>query len=158
MGVLLTRDLIEHIEGGCSIAVASRDAELRPDCMRGFGATVSPDGAVITLYLYAPLARRMRANLEQNGCIAATFNRIVDHYTVQVKGRVRAIREATPADEETSSRYLVAFAEQVSLVGLPRSVVRRVRSRPAIAVEVEPLEAFLQTPGAGAGRKMDGTR
>ena len=155
VAIRLSREMMELIESGVSMVVGTRDQALRPECMRAMGATVCPGAESLKLYLQAQLAGRTRANLESNGLVAVTFSRIPDHHTVQLKGKVRSIREATAEDEAQSDRYLVAFAEQVALAGLPRSVVRCVRTRPSLTVEVEPHEIFLQTPGAGAGRRLD---
>lgn len=155
MAVRLSREMIELIESGVSMVIGSRDDALRPECLRALGATVSPGAETVSVYLQAFLAGRTRANFETNGLVAVTFSRILDHYTVQLKGKVRSVREATAEDEAMSDRYLVAFAEQLALAGLPRSVVRRVRTRPGLTVEIEPQEIFLQTPGAGAGRRLE---
>jgi hypothetical protein len=156
MAVRLSREMIELIESGVSTIVGSRDSNLRPECTRGLGSTVSADGTTVSVILYEPLAKRMRDNLEENGLIAVTFSRIFDHRSIQLKGTVRTIRQGTAEDEAISGRYVIAFAEAVSLAGLPRSVVRRVRTKPAIVVELEPTDLFLQTPGKDAGRRMEG--
>jgi hypothetical protein len=158
MAVRLTRDLVDFVESGVSIIIGSRDARLRPECARGLGAAVSADGTVVTALLHAPLAARMRANLEDNGLVAVTFSRILDHRTIQLKGRVVALREGSPDDDAIAARYLVAFAEQVSFAGLPRSVVRRVRTTPTLAIDFQPTDLFLQTPGPNAGRRMEDAR
>ncbi|NUO50162.1 MAG: hypothetical protein HOV80_15015 [Polyangiaceae bacterium] len=155
MAVRLSPDMIEFVESGVSTIVGSRDANLRPECTRGLGSTVAADGTV-SVILYEPLADKMRANLEENGLIAVTFSRIFDHRSIQLKGTVRTIRKGTAEDEAISDRYVHAFAEAVSIAGLPRSVVRRVHTKPAIVVEIEPTDIFLQTPGKDAGRRMEG--
>ncbi len=137
------------------MVIGSRDEQLRPEGLRAFGASVRPGAGTVAVYLQAKLADRTRKNLEANGAVAVTFSRVLDHYSVQIKGRALAIRAATAEDEAMSDRYLVAFAEQLAFAGLPRSVIRRIRTRPGLVVEVEPLELFLQTPGAGAGRRVE---
>ena len=155
MAVRLSPEMIELVESGVSTIVGSRDANLRPECTRGLGATVAPDGESVSVILYEPLAGRMLDNLRDNGLIAVTFSRIFDHRSIQLKGKVRTIRKGTPEDEAISDRYLNAFAEAVSLAGLPRSVVRRVHTKPSIVIELEPTDIFLQTPGKDAGRRME---
>jgi len=155
MAILLGEPLVEFLESGVSIVVGSRDANNRPECARGLGVKVADDRRTLSLYLNAALAERMRADFADNGRIAIGFSRIVDHRAVQLKGRVIGMRPATEADHAVQDRYLAAFAEQVSYAGLPRSVVRSVRLRPALAVELEVDELFHQTPGPGAGRRIE---
>ncbi len=153
MGVSFSREMTELIESGVSILVGTRDAALVPDCMRGIGAAVLSSSRV-ALYLYEPLAKRAIANIADNGLLAVTFSRIIDHRSIQLKGRVIQVRAATLDDEALSQRYLIAFSEQVALAGMPRSVIRRVHTSPGVVVELEATDAFLQTPGPGAGRRM----
>lgn len=156
MPAQLTREMIEFIESGVSMCVGSRDDDLRPEVARALGATVSADGATVSFYLQAPLAVKMRENLAKNGLVAVTFSRILDHRTIQLKGSVRSLRAATAADEADAHRYMTAFGEQLLLTGLPRSVVRRVRVSPGLVVTFAPTDIFVQTPGPGAGRRMEG--
>lgn len=153
--VHLSEDWVEFLESGVSMLVGSRNAELRPDCTRALGVTIGADRTTMTVFLNAALTQRMQADFADNGRIAATFSRPTDHRTVQVKGRVLAVRPTSDADRAVQERYLGAFAEQVAVVGLPRSVIRRVRVSPGIAVEVAIEDVYLQTPGPGAGRRLE---
>jgi hypothetical protein len=155
MPVRLSDELIDFLEGGVSITVGSRDAASRPECARGLGVTVGADRQTLTVFLNEALAGRMRADFEDNRQIAVGFSRIVDHRGVQLKGKVRNMRPATQAESAVQERYLAAFAEALSLAGLPRAVVRGLRLQPALAVELEVEDIFNQTPGAGAGRRME---
>lgn len=146
-------EVFELIRGGAPMAVATADAERRPSCLRGLGADPGP-GRTLTVYVNATLAGRMRADLEVNPRIAVTLSRLPDLRSIQLKGVVRAVRPATAHDHAIRARYLEALAEQLSLAGLPRSLVRRVVAEPCLAIELEAQELFEQTPGAGAGRVL----
>lgn len=155
MSVRLSDELVDFLEGGVSILVGSRDAGLRPECARGLGVVIGADRQTMTVFLNEDLAARQRADFEDNRQIAVGFSRIVDHRSVQLKGVVTTIRPATEQENAVQERYAAAFAEALSLAGLPRSVVRNVRLTPALAVEFEISDIFNQTPGAGAGRRME---
>jgi hypothetical protein len=150
----LTEELVEFIESGVSLLVGTRDASLRPECLRGVGAAVSADRKRLTVYLSSATAERTLSNLEQNGEIAVSFSRIIDHRTIQAKGKVVGIRPSGPDDRLIQERYLASFVEQVYLVGLPRTITRRLRISPSVAVDFEIREMFAQTPGPGAGRRI----
>jgi hypothetical protein len=155
MPALLSDSLIELIESGVGIEVGTRDQQNVPEAQPALGAKVNHREATITLFLQAPLAARTRTNVEANGLVAVTFSRILDSFSVQLKGTARVVGEASAEHHAIAERYLVAFAEQLSIVGVPRSVTRRIRLRPGLVLEFTPLEVFQQTPGAGAGRRVE---
>lgn len=151
----LTEQHVELIESGASILIGTRDAALCPECLRGLGAAVHPSREAVTVYANAALAERTLANAALGEPIALTFSRIWDHYTIQLKGPVIETRPATEAERALQERYLAAFAEQLNLVGLPRSVTRQVRLWPSVALTASVRELFLQSPGPGAGRRLE---
>ncbi len=153
-GPRLTEALVELLESGVSMAAGTCGAELEPECVRGLGAHVSPDRRRVTLLLNGALCERLRCHVADNPRIAVAFSRIHDHHTIQLKGRVLSIRDGDEDDEAAVARYLVAFAEQLALAGLPRSVVRQVRCCPCIALTLVVEEIFDQTPGPEAGRRL----
>lgn len=148
-------EVFELVRGGAPMAIATADAAQRPSCLRGLGAEAGPN-CTLTVYVNAALAERMRADLEANPRIAVTFSRLPDLRSIQLKGVVRAVRPTTPHDHAIQAHYLEALAEQLSLAGLPRSLVRRVVAQPSLAIELQAQELFEQTPGAGAGRRLGG--
>lgn len=152
--VALPGDLVEFIESGVSMLVGTRDAGLRPECMRGSGATVARDRRSITLLLNELTGTRTLENVKNGSPIAITFSRPMDHRTVQVKGRVRTVRPGTPAEHQIAQRYLSAFVESLYAVGMSRALSRRMRVEPCVAVELEVMELFQQTPGPDAGKPL----
>lgn len=147
--------MLEFLEGGVSLLVGSRDDALRPDCQRGLGLRIEGQPGTLTVFLHGELGVQARANFEANGVIAVTAARIADHHTLQLKGRVLDVTAATEDDLPLQEGYRAALAESLALAGLARSVVRRLRLRPGLAVRFEVFEAFDQTPGVGAGRRME---
>ncbi len=153
----LSKELVELIEGGTSILVGTRDAALRPELVRGVGALVGPDRASLTVFVPAELAARTLANLEHNGAIAVTFSQLSNHRTVQVKGKLRSLRRSRKNERPHLERYVAAFAEQVHFTGCSRRIVRRLRFWPSVALEIAIRDLFAQTPGPGAGRRIEMT-
>ena len=155
MAVRLSEELVEFIESGVSMLVATRDAALRPEVQRAVGAVVSADRASLTVYLTRGVSDRTLANLENNGQIALSSSRPYDHRGIQIKGRMLSIRDSTEADRVPQERYLAGFVENVYIVGLPRSVMRQLRIYPSVAVTMSIENVFVQTPGPGAGRRLE---
>ena len=156
MSAQLSKELVELIEGGVSMQVATRDASLRPEVLRATGVAVGPDRTRLTVYLPAQLAERTLANLEDNGLLALTLSHVIDHRTLQLKGKLVSLRRTRRNEKAIQERWLAAFAEQLHMVGFSRRTARRLRYWPSVAVEIELSDVFVQTPGPAAGRRLEG--
>ena len=55
--------MIELLESGVSIGIASRDAELRPECGHGLGLRVAPDRGAVTVYVNEDTSARLVQSL-----------------------------------------------------------------------------------------------
>jgi hypothetical protein len=153
--VVLPADLVEFVESGVSVLVGTRDSQLRPQATRAFGATVHEGRKGITIYLLESVSRVTLADLRDNGEVAVTFSRPIDHRSIQLKGRVIDIEPTTEAEQRVQERYLAAWVEHLFVVGLPRGIGRRMQLRPSFAVRIALHALFHQTPGPDAGRRMD---
>lgn len=155
---IVSEDLAELFESGVSILVGTRDASLVPEATRGCGAIVHPDRRRLTIFLPTSVAGRAVANLEDNGKIAVGFSRVLDHRTIQVKGKLEGTRPATDAEREVIARYHVAYAEMIYMVGIPRARTRTMNVWPSVAITFEVTDIFHQTPGPGAGERLKVSR
>lgn len=155
MPAQIPKELLELVEGGASILVGTRDAALRPECLRAVGAELGPDRSTLVVYVPSELAARTIANLESNGAIAVTFSQISNHHTLQVKGKLRTLRRSRKNERGLQERWLAAFTEQLHMTGFSRRIGRRLRYWPSVALELEIDELFTQTPGPGAGRRIE---
>jgi hypothetical protein len=151
----IPEELVDFFEGGTSILVGTCDAAQRPENARAVGARVARDRRRIEIYLNEATAARTLANLKTNPRIAVCFCRPIDHRTVQVKGRALSSRTADDSEKVVVERYLSAFVEALYLVGMTRSLTSRLGRWPSVVVELEVSELFHQTPGPGAGRRLD---
>jgi hypothetical protein len=145
------RDLLAR---GVAVVVASRDDRFRPSIARGWGVSVSTDGAEVTLCVAAPADSRMRTNLESNGAIAATFSLPTTYRTAQLKGQMTAIREPSPQQLAIADRHARAFSEEAEAVGLPPGFGWRLKEPDLVAVSFRVSEVYDQTPGPNAGARM----
>ena len=92
------------MESGVSLLIGTRSAELRPTGRRAFGAKIDAANSSATVFLPAFGAEIALANLKDNGQIAATFARSMDHRALQIKAKRRL--------------HLVFFERQVMESGL----------------------------------------
>lgn len=155
--VLITPELASFFESGTTLIVGTRDACMVPECVRALGVSVQPDGGEVTAYLPEVTAGVTLANLRDNGWIAMCFTRISDHRSIQVKGRVVAIRPATGAERAVIDAHRAALSEAMGWAGVPTRTVLRFAHWPAQAVRFAVDALFVQTPGPGAGDALAGS-
>ena len=148
----LTAELVDYMESGVSLLVGTRDAALRPASARAFGVEVSAPSGTATVFVAAAGSQTTLSNLRDNGRLALTFSRPIDHRSLQVKGRVLSITETDERQHRLQDRYFGRFAEGLIFTGLQQSLLRRIRYFPSYAVHFRIESMFDQTPGPGAGR------
>jgi hypothetical protein len=117
---------------------------------------VWPGASQLTVYLAAATSGACVADLRENGRLAVTFSWPATHRTVQIKGSVREVREATQEERAFIEEYRERFAQGLAPAGLPLRLTRRLHCWPAFAVDVDIDAVFGQTPGPGAGARMSG--
>lgn len=148
-------DLVEFLESGVSILVGTRDPGGRPEVARGVGASLAPGRDAMTLYLQQVWGARALANLRASRELAVTFSRPLDNLSVQLKGPCVRFLEPEEADRAVVERYHVSYSEQLLMVGLPRTLTGRIQVWPAAGVTFEIRDLFSQTPGPGAGGRLE---
>jgi hypothetical protein len=150
----LTDEVIELLTSGAIMSIATRDAALTPECVPAMGVRVHRDRRALTVYVPDAASGETLANLAHNGQIALTASRPVDEKSMQLKGRVLAMRAGDPTDRAGIEVYRGALAEQLAFVGLPRAITRRLTWWPSTAIDFAVDDVFVQTPGPGAGNRL----
>ncbi len=151
---MIPPSIVELLHAGVSVNVGTRDAQLMPECTRGWGIWVGTNQDSVTLLLTESASERTLANLRENGLIAVTCSRPTDHVTCQLKGTVTRLRPATSRDYERQGQWRRAFLGELMAVGVPTEQADAIIMQPAVAVEVQVTGVFAQTPGPGAGERV----
>jgi len=151
----LSTELSAFVESGIAIQVGTADARGRPDGARAFGVHVAPDRSALTVYVGAPMLGENVRNLRENPRVAVCFSRPADHRTIQVKGRVLEVRDAAEDERRHVERYRAASADTLAQVGVPARIWLAAVAWPATAIRLSVDEGFVQTPGPGAGARLD---
>ncbi|UJR86559.1 pyridoxamine 5'-phosphate oxidase family protein [Sandaracinus amylolyticus] len=150
---MLSAELVDVLESGPSMLIATRDAQRMPECTRAVGVVVR-GSARITIYVPRSVGARAVANLATEPRIALTFSRPHDHRTYQLKGTTTAVRDAGDDERAIVEAYRASFAVALDVVGIPRRVTMRVATWPAVAIDLDVTDVFDQTPGPAAGARL----
>jgi len=136
----------------------TRDRDLVPSGCRVSAWRVNPDGHTMTLFIPEPLVDRVIASLEENGQLAVTVGEHPTHETYQMKGKYLSHRAVEVDDLPLVARFrerLVRAIRSEIPPGIPEAFVGGFAVHdPAVAVDMEIREVYLQTPGPGAGGRL----
>jgi hypothetical protein len=149
--MLSEESIARQIAPGRSVLVGTVDPAGRPACCRGVGLRLAEDRQGVTVYLPVATGAETVANLATTGRIAVVSSEPLSHETLQLKGRIQAVRIAAAEEEALVRECLERFADALDQVGLPRAVTRTLACWPAFAVDVAVEAVFDQTPGPRAG-------
>jgi hypothetical protein len=148
---------VAFAESGLSLLVGTCGVDLAPDCVRAAGVRIWPDACRLTVLVPHATSATSIANLRANPRLALTGSQIPSHTTIQIKGKVLAVRDGDAADHDLALRYRVTLAAAFAGIGqLPRNGLR-FNVWPAWAVDLEIETVFEQTPGPKAGARMGQT-
>jgi hypothetical protein len=145
------------IQGGVSIAAASRDSHNVPVTSRALGCRASGNRHKVTLLFSRQQAESLMNAISSNGAIAVVFSQPSSHVSIQVKGSDAAQAASRTQDVQVFKRYAEAFVKEVIPLGYPEGLIRTLLwADPAdlVTVTFTPTAAFLQTPGPRAGESL----
>ncbi len=134
----------------------TRDHDLVPHGHRIVGWQVGSDHETLTCLVPALFTDHLLESLEDNGHFAVTIEEFPSHETYQFKGRTLRHRNIGDEDRAVHARLRQRFALGVRAVfaEMPAEVLHAYFLEPAIAVELQVQEIYLQTPGPGAGTRL----
>jgi hypothetical protein len=146
-------ELASFLAAGNSMVVATRNAALEPHATRATGLRWLGEDRVAILLPRATSAQAI-ANLQENGdvvvCVCSP-----NYRAVQLKGRFLRIGDSSPEDLLHSEQQLRAFTAGVMQFGHTRAQARNLWLFDSWRVEVSVTAAYAQTPGPGAGSRLE---
>jgi hypothetical protein len=139
-----------------SVIVASRNAELVADVVRGCGCRVSRDRRQVTVLVDSDRASSLREDIAANGMIAVVFSQPSTHQTIQLKGIDARVVRVTAADRAAARRHLHDWSADLARIGFdaPFAAALHGGTGELTAIRFTPTAAFQQTPGPGAGQPL----
>jgi hypothetical protein len=148
--------IVRFLDQYANVAFAgTRDGDLVPFGHRVCGWSVGADQRTMTILVPAEFLQRLVDSLHQNGELAVTVEAFPAHETYQFKGSYRHHREVQDGEAEIVDRIRRRFVKAVRPMSYDtEDALQAFVSPPALAVEFEVLEIYLQTPGPGAGTRL----
>jgi hypothetical protein len=147
----LPDDLFQLLVGPSIMHLATRDADLQPMSVLAFGLRIDAGGSEATVFLPVRLSEVPLRNLRDNGQMALSVVHPTTVRALQLKGLWLGERRTDEDDRVFLSQYFDALTQELGMVGVPRSIWRRLLWWPALALRMELRDVFVQTPGPSAG-------
>ena len=149
--------IIRFLEQDANVGFAgSRDRDLVPFGHRVSGWRIGVDHRTMTVLIPDEFLPRLVESLQENRELAVTIEAFPSHETYQFKGHYLSHRAVDDGDFEAADRVRRRWVRSLKMLytDAPEDVLKGFVSRPSLAVDVEVLEIFLQTPGPGAGTRL----
>jgi len=149
--------ILRFLEQHANVGFAgTRDAALTPHGHRVSGWRVGADARTLTVLVPESFTPGLIESMRDNGQVAVTIEEFPSHETYQFKGSYLRHRVADSADLEVAGRVRQRFVRSVRPVYplAPEAALHAFVLPPAVAVDFDVREIFLQTPGPGAGTRL----
>ena len=119
------------------------------------GALADGEKGTITVFIPEIEGAQTFKNLAENGRTTLVVSDPPTHETYQFKGQLHGTRPCTEADYTVQEIYLSKLIAYLEPIGYGENIWRRFECKPAQAVTFEVEDIFVQTPGPGAGEKIE---
>ena len=146
----------EFMQGPVSVIVASRNAELVADVVRGCGCRVARNRRQVTVLVEPDRAGNLLDDIAANGMIAVVFSQPSTHETIQLKGTDARVVRVTAADRAAARQHLRVWSEDLERIGFDLRFAAALHGGTGelAAIRFTPAAAFQQTPGPAAGQPL----
>ena len=158
--MVLDPDTQAFLQSGCALIVATVGSDGAPHAARGWGLEVLDPSPWPQLRLLLDVEdERSIANIaDGDGPIAVTATNVVELRSMQMKGRARDPEVASARDVERAQHYIEDFFARVHVTDATRwELFESFLPTGYVACTFEVHERFDQTPGPGAGARIEAT-
>lgn len=145
------------LEGAVSIIVASRNAANQPELVRAQGCRVARDRRQVRLFLASAQASAPLDDVRQNGLVAVVFTEPGTHRSLQLKGEAARVLRPRADEAARMDAYRDAMVVRLARSGVSEALTRALLAPvgAVVALQFVPTQAYVQTPGPGAGRPLE---
>jgi hypothetical protein len=145
------------IQGGVSVIVASRNADLVANAVRGCGCRVSRDRRRVVVLVDRLRTEILVADVNANGQVAVVFSQPSTHRTIQLKGTDASVVRSKPSDRALVASHREEWVDELCSLGYSRLFAEAFWGplpEALVAISFTPSAAFQQTPGPAAGQPL----
>jgi hypothetical protein len=156
-GRVLDQQTAAFIQRHVSINLATTDTDNRPAVTRVFGCKLAPNNSSLTLFISSEHNQTVLDNILATHAIAVVFSRPSTHKTIQLKGTDARLVSLEKPDYLLMKAYRDSMIEELQGIGYPPSFTEAMILPPETldtGVCFTPLNAYSQTPGPDAGKKL----
>lgn len=153
---VLTQELAEFCQSGVSIVIAASTADGLPIAGVARACRITPGGRMRIL-LSARANMALLGALARGSAFAATFSAPRNHRSIQIKALSARQVDPTVGELDEVERQVRTFTSELVFVSYtPRfaGAYTGYSLDDIVAIEFSPHEAFVQTPGPGAGEHL----
>jgi hypothetical protein len=156
--IVIPNRIVRFLEHDANLAFAgTRDHYLVPRGHRVSAWQVGSNRRTLTAFVPETFTDGLIEALEDNGEVALTVEEFPSHETYQFKGRFLRHRPIVADDLAIVDRVRERFARRLKSLysDAPPNVLSDFILKPTLAVEFEVHDIFVQTPGPGAGARLE---
>ena len=155
---MIPHRIVRFLEHDANLAFAgTRDRHLVPCGHRVSAWQVGNNRRTLTAYVGETFTDGLLEALEDNGQLALTVEEFPSHETYQFKGQFLRHRPIADDDLALVDRVRDRFVRRMKSLNtdVPPSALSDYILKPSLAVEFEVHDIFVQTPGPGAGKRVE---
>jgi hypothetical protein len=155
---MISKELTDFLSNPALVfLIGTRDEKIQPLVGRACGVQISEDKQSINILVPESIAEPHLLNLKNNGRMAFTAISPGTHSSYQIKGQYKEHEKATEAEHEMADKNKAAFLELLTnFYGAPAAAnYSTIVWKPAINITIKAEDIFNQTPGVGAGKKIN---
>ena len=147
------------LAGPVAISIASRDASLHPSVAHAYGCRVTGDGTRIRLFVLKNEARQLLIDVMENGEVATVYSDVRSFRSLQIKGSDAMVEVFDAEDAAAQVLHHRTTADELVALGYAAPLAHGYFSVPRNAefatIAFTPQDIFQQTPGPGAGNRLE---
>jgi hypothetical protein len=144
----------EFAEAPVAATVGANHPAHGPRLAFGSGVRIHPESERGDVFVDVKSCGALVEALESDRRIALVVADPITYRSLQFKGRVLDIGEASPLDRAWVTRTREMFSAAVALIGEPPMVSRNYFTDPVKRISFSITDVFDQTPGLNAGRRL----
>ena len=152
---MIPEKYVDFAHGPRMMFVGSRNAKSRPTATWAFGALADGEKGTITVFIPEIEGAQTFENLAENGRASLVLADATSHETYQFKGQHLETRPCTEDDYAVQKIFISKLIAYLEPYGYGENIWSRFEHKPAKAVSFQVEDIFVQTPGPGAGEKIE---